>query len=201
MMTKEDKTEKNYNKEPNIRIKRVFKRVLESKGMISVGQAMRDEGYPATTAKNPQQLTRSKSWINLLKEHLPEESLSKVHKRLLNAFKLGHFTFPLSVKDESIIELLDATGCSVMKIKYGDQAKHVYFMSPDNLAQDKALDKAYKLMGKYAPTKLEFTDDYEGDSDKELRDRIRKLRERRREITSSSGRKKSKKSPKVKKKK
>ncbi len=59
--------------------------LMESKGKKSVSQAMREAGYPATTAKNPQQLTRSKSWEALIEDYLPEEKLLKPHREQLKA--------------------------------------------------------------------------------------------------------------------
>ena len=169
------KPKKGYDKEPSIRIRRVFKRVMESKGKISVSQAMRDEGYPSTTTHNPQQLTRSKTWQELLQTFLPEEGLIRTHRSLMNAFHLGHQVFPLSIEDEDIVDLLASTECTVVKIQYGEQAKHVYFWAPDNMARDRALDKAYKLTGKYAPTIVKFSDDNKDQTDSDLSDEERRL--------------------------
>lgn len=59
-----------------------------------------------------------------------------------------------SMTDKDIVELLASVGCTVKRIipMYG--LRHVYFWSPDNMARDKALDKAYKIKGSYAAEKL-----------------------------------------------
>lgn len=45
----------------------------EEKKKKSVGQAMREAGYPLSTSRNPQQLTRSQGWQEMLEEFLPNE--------------------------------------------------------------------------------------------------------------------------------
>lgn len=61
------------------------KKVLESKGQISVSKAMLESGYPPTTAKNPQQVTKTKSWQQLMEKFLPDERLLSVHDELLDS--------------------------------------------------------------------------------------------------------------------
>lgn len=65
------------------RAKATIENVLESNGKMSISKAMLKAGYPSSTAKNPQQLTRSKMWKQLLEEYLSDEYLSKKHKELL----------------------------------------------------------------------------------------------------------------------
>ncbi len=187
------KPKKEYKKEPSLRIKNVFKKVLESRGKISLGQAMREEGYPSTTAKNPQQMTSTKSWQQLLQQYIPDEDLIQAQSQLLNAFRLGHQVFPLSIKDEDIIRLLDSTNCTVVSIKYGEQGKHVYFWSPDNLARDRALDKAFKLTGKYTPTRFKFEDENEEFTEEQLKEEIAR-RQKLRELGKEPDNKRKKKS-------
>ncbi len=62
--------------------------LLENKGKMSVSNAMKKAGYPASTAKNPQQLTNSKSWEVLMEEYLPEEKLVQLHKEQLKATRV-----------------------------------------------------------------------------------------------------------------
>lgn len=85
------------------------------------------------------------------------------------------------LSDEQIKEMLGTVGCTVKRIAriYGNRM--VYFWSPDNLARDKALDKAYKIRGVYAAEKRElsgpdgaplFNDEHRQKSDKALEDLI-----------------------------
>jgi len=66
--------------------KLVAAKVLEKRGKrVSVSAAMREVGYSPATAKNPQQLTKSKTWKELLKEFLPDDELARVHREQLEA--------------------------------------------------------------------------------------------------------------------
>ncbi len=116
-------------------------------------------------------------------ERLEDDMLLGIHKSLLHSRRLDHMVFPLGPKDDvkepqanlspeiktvmeaqkelertklsdrDIEQLLKDAGCVLRKIVHGQTARHVYFWAPDNMARDKALDKAYKLKGTYAPEK------------------------------------------------
>lgn len=76
-------------KKPKPRIKKVFEKVMENNG-FNVGKAMREEGYSPKSAKNPLQVTQSKSWEALLDEYLPESLIVKTHKEAFNAKRDGN---------------------------------------------------------------------------------------------------------------
>lgn len=65
------------------RQKEAIENVVENGGNVS--RAMLDAGYSPNTAKTPQKLTESKAWEELMKEHLPDVSLAKVHEQLLHS--------------------------------------------------------------------------------------------------------------------
>lgn len=67
-------------------------KVLESNGMKPVSEAMLEAGYPPSTAKNPQQLTKSKGWKELMDKYLPDDKLLKKHDEALEATKWNDFT-------------------------------------------------------------------------------------------------------------
>lgn len=154
---------------PTIKQKRALDIVVEGSG--NMGEAMVKAGYSKETAKTPQKLTESKGWKELVEEHLSDKTLSKIHEGLLKSKRLDHMIFPMEVKDDikedperkskhgdvftddDIRDLLSDAGCKVRKIVHQELSRHVYFWSPDNKARDSALDKAYKLKGKYAPEK------------------------------------------------
>jgi phage terminase small subunit len=46
---------------------------------------MREAGYSEASAKNPQKLTESSAWKELLDKAMPDKKLVSVHKKLLNA--------------------------------------------------------------------------------------------------------------------
>lgn len=58
-----------------------------------------------------------------------------------------------TLTDQEIKEMLLEVGCKVKRIVHGEQARHVYFWSPDNAARQSALNLAYKLKGHFAPEK------------------------------------------------
>jgi len=71
----------------SVRLKKTFKKVVDSGGKISVGRAMIESGYSEKTAKSPIKVTESKSWKELLEQYLPDEKLAKVANQGLEATK------------------------------------------------------------------------------------------------------------------
>lgn len=120
-------------RKPTIKQARVINDLLENTGK-PISKAMRDAGYAPATAKNPKELTNSKTWIKWMNKYLPDDLLGKKHKELLN-------------KKEVIIRNNNKTG-KVETVKTGEI---------DANAVKAGLDMAYKLKGKYAPDKLEQT--------------------------------------------
>lgn len=120
-----------------------------------MGAAMVEAGYSAITAANPQQLTRSKGWQELMDEYLPEGEILEVHKGLLKASRVDHLVFTASGEpsDDEIKAMLLENNCRLRKIVHGETARHVYFFAADNKARATALDMAYKLRGTYAAEK------------------------------------------------
>jgi hypothetical protein len=70
---------------PTIKFKRklLASKILENKG--KVGKSMRKLGYSKSYSKNPQLVTRSKSWQSLMDKYLPEDKIAKTHGELLEA--------------------------------------------------------------------------------------------------------------------
>lgn len=168
-----------------IKQKLAVKKILENNGNVS--KSMKDAGYARGTAKNPQQLTRSKGWLELMEKELPDDLLAKTHKELLNATHLDHMVFPLGCRlnsekaqfledevkkakkegrkiedidilsDQDIIADLASVNCTVRRIVHGEQARHVYFWAQDSRAKQAGLDMGYKLKGHYAAEKKKIT--------------------------------------------
>ena len=81
-------------KQPKLRIRKVFKKVLESGGK-GIGKAMIEEGYSKVSALTPNKVTETKSWEMLMEEYLPDELLNKVALEGLNATQIKtSFTEP-----------------------------------------------------------------------------------------------------------
>lgn len=82
----------------SLRAQKALANMLENGGVAST--AMLKAGYSPNTAKVPSKLTSSKGFQALLKKHLPDSLLAKVHKEGLSAFK---FETQLTGKGESEI--------------------------------------------------------------------------------------------------
>lgn len=73
-----------------IKQQKAIKIAVENGGNIS--KAMREAGYPATTAKNPSKLTESKTWQEVMKTYLPDKKVFQRHAEALDAEKWNDFT-------------------------------------------------------------------------------------------------------------
>ena len=70
-------------KAPSMRMRKAAEHLMENPG--SVGAALRAAGYSEATVKNPHEVTRSKSWQELMDEFLPESLLAQKHNELLHS--------------------------------------------------------------------------------------------------------------------
>lgn len=162
--------------------KKVAKILLENIG-TPVSKAMIEAGYSPTMAKNPQVLTESKAWPELMAEYLPDDKVAERHQQLLNSTVLDHQVFALGPKDEEdkksyveadkakakkdgkeyreieyvtdedIRQMFLDINCKVRRIVHRETARDVYFWVADNKSRKDAIDMAYKLKGSYAPVK------------------------------------------------
>ena len=105
-------------------------RILENAGNVS--KTMLEVGYAPSTAKNPQELTESKGWKELMEEQLPDSLLAEKHNELLTVPKITR-TRRIGAEYEETEETIDTQAIS------------------------KGLDMAYKLKGHYAPEKADLT--------------------------------------------
>lgn len=108
-----------------LRQKKAAKEVVENGGIVS--RAMVKAGYSPKTAKNPDKLTKSKGWAELLEKYLPDKKLAKVHEEGLGA------TF-----EKAMITGRDQDG----------NPEYEYISKPDFNARHKYLETAYKIKGK-----------------------------------------------------
>ena len=135
-------------------VKRMAEIVGKVKGQkhISLGRLLRESGYSYQASRTPSRIVGTKSFQELLEKYLPDKDISKVHKGLLNASKIDHIVFPLSMSDKEMKKVVESiSGCKVRKIKHGDTANHVWFWNPDNMSRLQAVREAYKVKNKYAP--------------------------------------------------
>lgn len=113
-----------------IRQKKLLKKILETTGKpVSVSQSMKEVGYGKGYAKNPQLLTKTKSWQDLMEEYLPDDLILESHNKLLKKTKVIYSITGDVIETDEI----------------------------DPNAVSKGVDMAYKIKGKYAPEKVEHT--------------------------------------------
>lgn len=168
---KQEKKQRKFTK-PTVAIKhkKVLAKLAENGGNLA--NAIRETGlYSEEVALNPQKLTNSLTWAEVVEDQLGDDLLMQKHKELLNSTRIDHLVFPLGPKkssekedwlkmsgskkaedvlsDEEIVEMLAEVNCKVRRIVHGEQSRHVYFWSFDNKAKKEALDMAYKLKGRY----------------------------------------------------
>lgn len=155
-----------------IKQKLVASKILENPGK-SVSQAMRESGYKENSAKNPQDLTRSIGWQEIIDKYIREDKLLNVHKRLLNSVRLERYSFGLDISDEVIRKIISKIkGAKFIRIIKGDRVKNCYYAAPDDRVQLSALDMAYKIRGKYQIDNEELKRNAEHEA---MWDRISKL--------------------------
>lgn len=125
---------------------------------ISVSEAMKESGvYAESMTENPQRLTNSQGYKELMERYLPDLLLDTIHSQLLTAKHLDQIIFPAdsNLTDEEIQDLVESSfGCALKKISRGERAIYVFFYAPDNRARKDALDMAFKRKGRYAPLRV-----------------------------------------------
>lgn len=75
------------SREPSLKQKAVAKNLLENVGK-PIGKAMLEAGYSPAMAKNPDHLTKSKGWAELMEQYLPDDKVLKVVNDAFEANKV-----------------------------------------------------------------------------------------------------------------
>ncbi|MDD5726275.1 MAG: hypothetical protein PHC53_02585 [Patescibacteria group bacterium] len=147
-MARKQKTKPKKLKRSNPKRERLVKLLLENRG-ISVSAAMKEVGYSDAYAKNPQQITSTDSWDELMKKHLPDEKLAKAHEALLTSKHVERLVVHAGTPDEDLADMLKEANCTLKKIYIFMGEKHVLFWAPNDKAREAAVDMGYKLKGRY----------------------------------------------------
>ncbi len=156
-------TKKQLTKKATLKQRKALKHALENGGKL--GPAMKAAGYSKAMAKNPQKLKESDGWKALMEGMgLNDLELLKISKRHTEAKQLKTIMVDPMVSDIEIKEVLQATGATFLRSvvvevtftnKKGEEKtfekKEVFYSAPDTHAQDRALDKLYKIRGAYKP--------------------------------------------------
>lgn len=108
------------------------KKMMEKVGK-PIGQAMREAGYADNTADNPEHLTKSKGWRELMDKYLPDTKLAKVHAESLDANKvISAQVFPGGKDGKPVNDFIEV---------------------PDHQVRLKAVEVGYKVKDKYPKDK------------------------------------------------
>lgn len=119
---------------------------------VSLGKAMRAVGYSEGTSRTPSRITKLKGWDALMQKYLPDSDLAKRHQEQLNSAKLTKLYFDADETEETIKEVCKELGVKLLYIKTNKAKDGITanVVAPDHFFRDLALDKAYKLKGRYA---------------------------------------------------
>lgn len=154
---------------PNRQPHRV-KKVLE--GQLVKGktrkQAMLEAGYSESYA-NASQITKTKTWEEILADKFSNEEVSTVHKSLLMSRNPVFWKFPLDTNEEDIREIFTSCGGLCLSIVDDQlvtlngmkQWKSATGLFPDRKSIKYALDLVYKLKGQYKDTALDDRSKYD----------------------------------------
>lgn len=134
---------------PNVarRHKKVLDNLTENGG--NMRKAILDAGYSQEMANNPQKITESRTFLQVLEEFLPDDILTKNHKELLEQKRIEYFVFSKKMSDEEIKGHVEGAGLTLIVVRESDKGKLAFYSIPDAQAKSKALELAYKLKGKF----------------------------------------------------
>lgn len=116
-----------------------------------ISRAMVKANYATSTSQRTNKLTRTKGWKELVELHLSDKDLAKKHNEQLNSSKLTKLYFEMDDEDEDIENVCKKLGVELLYVKTNKDrtGKTANVKAPDFFFRDLALDKAYKLKGRY----------------------------------------------------
>ena len=153
----------------------VLKKLSENIRKGGMTQAMKDAGYSDSYARSSTHLTKGKSWNALVKEFFPSSKILAKHEELLNAKKVRAISFPKQTPEKDAIDLCIQCGFEPTSTAQFLGQLWVYCIVPNGDIQDKALDKLYKISGRYKETlTIDDTDKYRLMPDSDLAIHIQK---------------------------
>ena len=113
-------------------------------------KSMLAAGYSEAMANNPQKLTRSRGWQELIDKFIGEDRLIKIHKQMLDSVKLMNLPFDPDMDDYDIRKVISKVkGAKFVMTSNNHKVKICSYTMPDGRTQLSALDMAYKIRGKY----------------------------------------------------
>lgn len=118
----------------------------------TISGAMLKAGYSPTTASTTGKLTNTLGWHELMdKMGLSDKELVKRHREQLNASRHVKLYFDVDDDDALIESVCKKLGVELLFIKVSRdrKGKTANVKAPDFFYRDLALDKAYKVKGRY----------------------------------------------------
>lgn len=166
------KTETPVRVSTAVRHRNVIKDMAVNGG--SLKKALKKNGYSKSVQETPSKVTKTKTFKQLLDQYLPESKLLDLHDKQLNSWRLQSMLFQKQVSDEDIFELLEGVNCVVKKLVEIPTGKICFYICPDNMSRNKALELGLKLH-KRLTDKIEVRDTtpYTQLTDAELAQRIK----------------------------
>lgn len=166
----------------------VTRRILEKvrKGQkVSVSKEMRGI-YSDSIAKKPGKLTKSKGFQELFRESgMDAKVRTRKHAELIHSSYVEFQNFDaikvkkkwIHITNEEIYKAIEGTtenptGCKIVSIQEARDFKRVTYRAPNQVVQAKILEMQHKLLGDFAPDKLEFITDEMSDEERNLFDSI-----------------------------
>lgn len=153
---------------------------IEKDVLVSPREAAEIEGYKET--KNADVFKNSKTFQKALAHTLPPEKIARLQECQTKAWRVERIEFNAQTSNDEIREICKGLGIEVIdvwdKLHARDPEITVLRIAsvkfPNYDAIDRALDRIYKLIGAYAPEKIEVgTKEFEDLSDDELDEQIR----------------------------
>lgn len=159
----------------SIRTKIAVKKFAENGGK-SLSGAMKEAGFSKEYSDNPQKFKKTKAFRETFAEVFTDAFLTKKHEDLINAKRVVQQHFHYRIKDKDIKKLIESQGFTFIATKRFMTTALVYYSAPNTDAQDRALDKAYKIKGAYSAEKFKLTDDNSELTDEEIADELARVR-------------------------
>lgn len=155
-----------------IRHRKVVKEMAENGRKI--GEALKIQGYSESVQKSPTKVTNSRSFKKMMEEEFSDDLLAVYQKKELGAHKIEYADFPMKMDPEEAMLIVREAGFNPYATKTFMGQLHVFYFRPDFIALDKALDKLYKMKGRYKETLKIEDDKWRKMSDTELAEIIAK---------------------------
>lgn len=141
---------------PTPRQKKVIKALSANGG--SLADAMRSAGYAESYARNPQKMTASETWQELLERVLPDSKLTEKLDELLESSTVDTFYVDKKLEDPQIHAIARKARVKIFLIQRDGRSPQtrVYISKPDSATQRAALDMGFKVKGLYAAERLDL---------------------------------------------